>query len=90
MLSREIFHNLLKIIEPIGFRGWGILEASVQEPAERWGAHAGMNAQRITPPLQLFRLGLNFGQRCGAAAIGLRALCVTGEVRLAPPGIADF
>lgn len=73
----------------VDFTGWRTCTVDVQEPGEYWGERREDATPGIIPPLQLYRLGLTMSERCRAVDVGLGALNVTGDVRLAPPGIAS-
>ncbi len=74
---------------PVDFSGWRTCKTDVQRPSETWGQCKEEGACRVVPPVQPFHLGIGLGKRCAAIDIGLRALRVVGDARLAPPGIAS-
>ena len=69
------------------FSGWRTCRTDVQSPSELWGEHERNGTHRIVPPVQLYRLRIEADQSCDSANLGFRALYVTGDARLAPPGI---
>ncbi len=72
----------------VDFSGWRTCRTDVQSPSELWGEHEGNGTRRIVPPVQLYRLRVEVGRSSEAVDVGLGALRITGNVRLAPPGIA--
>lgn len=72
----------------VGFMGRRACAVDVREPCEYWGGPEANAAPRVVAPLQLHRLGLAMPESCRGVYIGLGALKVTGNVRLAPSGIA--
>jgi hypothetical protein len=80
--------NLAYSFGTVDFASVRDCSADVQRAVEvRYGRHEGGTA-KITPPIQLFRLVIRVSTSCQRVALGLVALAVTGEVRLAPAGIA--
>ncbi len=73
---------------PVDFSGWHSHSADVQEPCEYWGTCKAEGTRGAVPPLQPYRLRLTMNETCRAVDIGLGPLSVTGDVRLAPSGIA--
>lgn len=74
---------------PIDFSGWRTCRAQVQRPSECWGQCQEEGTCRVVPPVQPVRLGIGLSKLCDAIDIGVRALRVVGDARLAPPGIAS-
>ncbi len=72
----------------IDFSGWHRPSVDVQEPCEYWGTCKAEGTHGVVPPLQPYRLRLTMSEKCRTIDVGLGALSVTGDVRLAPPGIA--
>lgn len=72
------------------FSGWHTFSVNVHEPYEYWGACKAEGTHGVVPPLQPYRLRLTMSQACRCIDVGLGALTVTGDVRLAPPGITSF
>ena len=72
----------------VDFTGLRTCTAKVATPSEYWGTRKTVDIPGIVPPLQLFRLLITTEQQCQAVDIGLAALSVTGDVRVASPGIA--
>ena len=84
-------------------RGWGFAysfgrvdlkgectcSTDAQRPGEYWGARKEEGTPGIVPPVQPYRLTIVMDAACGGFDLALRALRVTGQVRLAPPGIAS-
>ncbi|MGB2984848.1 MAG: hypothetical protein WBE26_03115 [Phycisphaerae bacterium] len=73
----------------VNVSGWHTCSANVQKPSEFWGARQQGDVSGVVPPVQLFRLRLSMSESCEGVDIGFGALSVTGDVRLAPPGIAS-
>ena len=63
--------------------------ADVQRVREYWGARRENRTAGVVPPVQLFRMVIAMAAECTGFDLGLCALRVSGEVRLAPPGIAS-
>lgn len=72
----------------VDFSGWRTCTVNAQNPSEYWGEREKDGTPGVVPPVQLFKLGLLMSESCRAIDIGLGKLSVTGDVRLAPPGIA--
>jgi hypothetical protein len=72
----------------VDFVGWQTCRAEVARPAECWAAPGGGAPSVFTPPLQPYRLGLTAGASCSRVDLGLAELRVSGEVRIALPGVA--
>ena len=60
----------------------------VQRPVEVWGGQYERNPAKTTPPIHLLRLTIRVDTSRERVDVGLVTLAVTGEVWLAPPGIA--
>lgn len=73
----------------VDFAGWRTCSADAQQPDEFWGPREKTDRSAVIPPVQLYRLGIAMNERCQGFDIGVKALSVTGHVRLAPPGIAS-
>ncbi len=52
-------------------------------------AHSHLSRVRVIPPIQPYHLKLVLHESCRSVDLGFGALSVTGDVRLAPPGIAS-
>lgn len=84
----------LYVFATVDFTGWRTCKVDVNKPAESWGdgestaEQPGRHPPTVEPPLQLYRLGVALPESCHHVDIGLGALFVEGEVRLASPGIA--
>lgn len=84
----------LYVFATVDFTGWRTCKVDVDKPTESWGdgestaERLGRHPPTVEPPLQLYRLGVALPKSCHHVDIGLGALFVEGEVRLASPGIA--
>lgn len=72
----------------VDFSDWRTCPADARSPSEYWGEREKSGTPGIVPPVQLFKLGLLMSETCRTIDIGLGKLSVTGDVRIAPPGIA--
>ena len=73
----------------VDFTGPGTCSAEVQRPWKYWGARKKDDTGGVVPPVQPYRLGITMGALCDGFDLCLRALHVTGQVRLAPTGLAS-
>ncbi len=65
-----------------------ILSAPVAEPTGFWGERGETKDEPVTPPIEPYRIRLSPPDVCQSLDIIVRTLHVTGDVRLAAPGIA--
>ena len=72
----------------VDFDAAGTLSVDVQRPAEYWGARQENGTAGVVPPIQLFRLVIATAASRAGFDLALGALRASGDVRLAPPGIA--
>ena len=72
----------------VDFTGRCTLAAKVKEPGESWGPQHPDVTTTVVPPLRPYELWLTMSESYQAMDIVLWTLSVTGDVRLAPPGIA--
>ena len=73
----------------LDFSGWRVISTDAQHPVEYWGGRKQDGTPGVVPPVQPFRLGVVLGKSCYDVDLGFRTLSVTGDARVAPPGIAS-
>ncbi len=73
----------------VDFPAAGTLSVDVQRPREYWDARKENGTTGVVPPVQLFRLVIAMAAKCTGFDLALCALRASGEVRLAPSGIAS-
>ena len=74
----------------VDFTGLRTCSVDMRQPSEWWKRPRNDDTQIVSPPVQLHRLGIAVGAGDVDIGFGLVALSVTGDVHLAPPGIADL
>lgn len=73
----------------VDFTGPGTCSAEVHRPWKYWGARKKDGTAGVVPPVQPFRLAIAMSAACDGFDLCVRALHVTGQVRLTPPGFAS-
>jgi hypothetical protein len=74
----------------VDFTGLGTCSTDMRQPSEWWKRPRNHDTQIVSPPVQLHHLGIAVGGGPTDIGIALVALSVTGDVHLAPPGIAHL
>ena len=81
----------------VDFNGWRTVGSRIADcglwTGDRSGAEddsqtANRKPQTVSPPIDLCRLAILTGEREGGFSLGLRSICVTGQVRLPVPGLS--